>query len=554
MKKPRRADAGARSLAAIACACAAALTACGSSDSSGSADDRSRTLTAYFAASPDFVDPALTYTARGWTALWTTYTPLLTYRHEAGLAGTELIPGLAESLPRISPDGKTYRLRLRRGLRYSDGTPARASDFEHAIKRVLNLGSGGSWAYLPIAGAPEYLKARKPDGDISGIETDDAGGAITIRLTRSVGSFADALALPFAALVPSTTPFENATSDPPPGIGAFKVASSVPNRSLTLVRDRSFRGLPGVPVAKLDRVEVKVVTNQHRQIEDVIDNKVDWVQSPPPPDQMTLVEQRAKGRFEPFVLNSLAYVFLNHRVAPFDDERVRKAVAYAVDRRAVVRLFGGLLRTTCNFLPPNMQGYERLDPCPYGDPDGAPDVERAKALIREAGADGAAVTVWGSNDAVAAPVTQYLADAFNAIGLDATPKLVDASTYRQTVGNEKTRAQAGFGQVVSDFPHPSNLMSLVTGNGIQPTNSLNWGNVDNPRINALADRADAMPDLARAAPDYAQIDRLLVEDADLVPLGNFELAKLVSERVDFDSFIDHPVFSGDLSLLTFRAP
>ena len=88
----------------------------------------------------------------------------------------------------------TYKLKLREGLKYSDGTPVKASDFEHAIKRVLNLESGGSAFYLVIEGAQDYLDAGKADGDISGITTDDKTGDITIKLTAPDGSFTHVLA------------------------------------------------------------------------------------------------------------------------------------------------------------------------------------------------------------------------------------------------------------------------------------------------------------------------------------------------------------------------
>jgi peptide/nickel transport system substrate-binding protein len=91
---------------------------------------------------PDYMDPALAYTLEGWNSLWTVYTPLVSYKHEEGAAGAELIPGLAEALPEISNGGKTYTLKLRPDLKYSDGTAVKASDFEHTIKRVLNLESG----------------------------------------------------------------------------------------------------------------------------------------------------------------------------------------------------------------------------------------------------------------------------------------------------------------------------------------------------------------------------------------------------------------------------
>src|SRR5215212_6156841 len=157
------------------------IAACGGDDDDGGGDGggasggeakKGGSITISQTSQPDYMDPALTYTVNGVEPLWLVYTPLVTYAHEEGQAGAKLIPGLAEDLPDISKDGLTYKLKLRDGLKYSDGTPVKASDFEHTIKRVLNLESGGSAFYLVIEGAQNYLDAGKEDGDISGITTD----------------------------------------------------------------------------------------------------------------------------------------------------------------------------------------------------------------------------------------------------------------------------------------------------------------------------------------------------------------------------------------------
>src|SRR5918992_5422809 len=132
---------------------------------------------------PDFMDPALTYTVNGIEPLWLVYTPLLTYSRTGDAEKDSLvIPGLAEDMPEISEDGKTYKLTLSKGLKYSDGSPVKASDFEHTVMRVLNLESGGSAFYLGITGAQDFVDAGKCNGDISGIETNDQSGNITINL------------------------------------------------------------------------------------------------------------------------------------------------------------------------------------------------------------------------------------------------------------------------------------------------------------------------------------------------------------------------------------
>src|ERR1700744_5539800 len=145
-----------------ACALAAlGLTACGGggssssggSSSTGSGGNEGGTLLGAYAAFPDYLDPALSHTSEGWTALYDTYIPLLTYAHANGKAGGKVIPGLAAAMPEVTDGGKTYTLTLRKGLRYSNGEPVVASDFTHALERVFVLNSSGSYFYEDIVGA-----------------------------------------------------------------------------------------------------------------------------------------------------------------------------------------------------------------------------------------------------------------------------------------------------------------------------------------------------------------------------------------------------------------
>ena len=508
------------------------------------------TFTGYYTSFPDYMDPALSYTQEGWTSLWTVYTPLLTYKHAEGADGATLVPGLAEAMPTISDDGLTYTLKLRSGLKYSDGSPVKASDFEHTIKRVLNLESGGSSFYTnSIEGAEEYQKAGKEDGDISGITTDDATGDITIKLKKKDGSFNFYLAMDFAGLVKGDTPFSNATDKPAVGVGPFKLEAVQPGRGFKLVKNANFTALPNTPLAKADEIDITVVKNARRQAQDVIANTVDWLQDPPPADQLRELRANYKDRYKEYVTNSTYYYFLNQDVAPFDDPKVRQAVAYAVDERALARVFGGLLAPSCNFLPPGMAGYEKIDPCPWGDPNQAPDIEKAKALIKEAGVEGQSVQVYGNDEDPSTPVAEYMSDLLNQIGLKAKPRIIEGSTYFQTIGNAKTKAQIGFANWFQDYPAPSNFLFLVDGASIQPTNNQNFGNVNDPEINQLIKTANENPDVKAAAGDYAAVDKKLVENPFVLPYGNRKLTKITSERVAFDGLLWHPVYSADLTTL-----
>jgi peptide/nickel transport system substrate-binding protein len=120
----------------LALVAALALSACGSSSSSSSGTEGG-TLKATFGSFPDSLDPGLAYTGEGSTAVYDVYVPLLTYAHASGSAGSKVIPGLATALPKIGDGGRTYTLTLRKGLKYSNGKPVKASDFAAAIERLV---------------------------------------------------------------------------------------------------------------------------------------------------------------------------------------------------------------------------------------------------------------------------------------------------------------------------------------------------------------------------------------------------------------------------------
>jgi len=535
-------------------ALALALFGCGDDDDGddgAGGGKQGGSITISQSSQPDSLDPALSYTVQAWEPLWLVYTPLLTYKHAEGKEGGELIPGVAEELPTISPDGKTYRLTMRKGLRYSDGTPAKASDFEHTIKRVLNLESGATALFAVIDGATEYVEAGEPKADIPGIDTDDRTGEITIRLTEPDGTFSNVLAMTFAGLVPGETPFKNLTEDPPPGIGPYKFTESVPNRQFVLEKNSRF-SLPGIPKGNLEKITTVIVKSRAREAQDVITGKLDYMIAPPPPDLKPEIKAKYSDRYEEHVTNSTYYLFLNVRVPPFDKKEVREAVNYGVDKPALARLFAGELAPGCSFLPPGMPGYDKsldVEECPWGNPNEPPNLERARQLIEDAGAKGAEVTVWGDTFDPDDKVAEAYADMLNKIGLDAKPKILDYAVFNQTVGNAKAKAQTGVTGWLQDFPHPKTFFFLVDGKSIQPTNNQNFGNVDDPEITSGIAELNREPELTdEVANRWGELNKQLVEQGWIVPFGHRKSSTFMSERMDFENCsVFHPLYNNDYS-------
>ena len=538
------------------------IAACGGDDDDGDGTSgggggeakNGGSITISETSQPDFMDPALTYTVNGIEPLWLVYTPLLTYpRTGDAVKDSLVVPGLAEDMPTISKDGKTYELTLRKGLKYSDGSPVKASDFEHTVGRVLNLESGGSAFYLGITGAQDYIDAGKCDGDIKGIEADDKTGKITVNLDAPDGSFTNVLAMWFVGLVPGDTPCKNLTENPPPGVGPYKITESVPNRQFVMEKNANWPDLGAdLPAGHVDKITAKIVKSAQRQAQDVISGELDYMQDPPPADIKPEVKAKYSDRYKEITTASTYYMFMNNRVPPFDKKEVRDAVNVGLDKPALARLFAGEVAPGCSFLPPGQPGYDEaldVEDCPWGNPNDPPDIEKARQMIKDAGVAGAEVTVYGNNDDPTDKVTEAYADQLTKMGFKAKPKILDGGVYFQTIGSAKEAPQTGFANWFQDFPHPKNFFFLVDGKSIQPTNNQNFGNVDDPEITKGIAELNQEPEMTdEVAAQWGELNKKLVERGWIVPYGHRKLATFLSERMDFDNCARfHPVYFNDYS-------
>jgi peptide/nickel transport system substrate-binding protein len=536
----------------LALALIAGVSACGSTSTSSKSGG---TVTVLMGTAPDSLDPALGATTQAYEATWITYTGLVTYAHASGEAGAKLIPGLAESLPTVSSDGKTYTFTLRKGLLYSNGTPVKASDFAHTIERAIKLGWGNKELLTEnIAGGEAFDKSKA--SSISGIQTDDATGRITIKLVAPYGSFLNVLAFPATGLVPSGTPMKSLPNSPPPGVGPYEIASVVPNKSFSLVRNPSFASdtIPGVPTGHVD-VNVKIVSNNQSEAEQVLAGSADVFDynDTIPPTLLSQVESQASGRYAKEPTVSGEYFFLNVKAKPFNSPLVREAVNYAIDRRALQRLDSGMLEPACFFLPVGMPGHP-TSACPYGDPNAAPNVSKAKELVQQSGLAGTPVTVWGQSRSPHKEFVDYYASMLNAIGLKATEKIVADAQYYATVGNLSTKAQTGWLSFSQDFPNPIDFYQLLDAKSILPTENHNLSQVNDPHIQSELASLGPVPSsrLGTVVSRWQALDQYTAQKAYMAVFGYDEVPKFFSDKVDFGSAVFHPVYGNDWSSLQLK--
>ncbi len=541
----------------VAALAAFGVAACGGdSGSSGSGSgggsgngggDINVTMTSF----PDYVDPQLSYTTEGWEVLYNVYTPLLTYKHAKEEAGTEVVPGLAKAMPEVSADGKTYKLTLRPNMKYSDGTPIKASDFTYAIQRLFKADSGGSVFFEPIVGATDYADGKAPT--ISGITTDDATGDITITLTEANGTFNDLLALPFSAPVPPSTPLDkDATNNPPPGSGPFMISKVEAPQSLTMERNPNFKtvkdaGATEVADAHVDKITVTQNKSNSAQVTGIEQNTTDFMHDPPDADRLAEVKSKFANRFR--MVNSINtyYFWMNTQTAPFNDIRVRQAVNYAIDPEALNRVFGGRLHPTQNILPPGMPGYQENKPYPT-------DMAKAKALLAEANPADKNITVWTDDEPDRKRIGEYYHDLLTQLGFNATLKVIAGDVYWTTIGNQSTPdLDTGFADWFQDFPHPDDFFRpLLNGKNILPTNSNNFSHVAIPELDAKMDALRAQQLTDDVKKQYADLDKAYMDQAVWAPYGNEEFTTFLSERMDFDKAYRHVLFSQDYSAFALK--
>jgi peptide/nickel transport system substrate-binding protein len=539
----------------LAVASCLALAACGSDSGSGTDDSGAKGGSIKIGSVlPDSYDPVLFQTVQANQPLQLVYTGLVTYKHAEGADGTELIPGLAEAMPTVSADKKTYTFKLRPNLKYSDGTAVKASDFEHTIKRLNFLGGPFASFTSQIEGIEDYQKAKKASADISGIEADDATGEITVKLSVADGKFLYAIGLANAAPTPaSKAPFKSSREIP--GIGPYTINVINPTREYILTKTPGFN-IPGIAKGNIDKMTVTKATVP-KMTQDVIDNKVDFMTEDPTGDLLPQVKAKYSNRFrlDPNPPNTY-WFFLNESVKPFNNLKARQAVNFAIDSSALQRIFGGRLEPTCNFLPPSYAkvGYVKRDPCPYGDPAGPGDIAKAKQLVEESGMKGETVTVWGNNKEPRPAIVDYLRDVMTEIGFKAKTRILDQQVYFGQIGDKKTKAQAGFTDWYQDFPHPADFFEPnLSAAALASSPTFNFQFKSDPKLDAALKKLNPEADASTVAAEWADVDKLVIDGAHATVYGNELSSSFFSERMDFENCSGvHPVYKNDWSLFCLK--
>jgi peptide/nickel transport system substrate-binding protein len=476
----------------------------------------------------DYIDPALSYNTTAWSLIDTTCARLMTYPDKRPPEGYRLVPEVAIRAPSVSRDGKTWTFTLRSGFRFSNGDPVRASAFARAIARTLAPGveSPGAEYTREIVGAEDVQAGRTalPAGVVA------RGNRLVVRFKRPVPDFPARTTMPFFCAVPPALPADPEGVSAFPGAGPYYVADYRPGQSLTIRRNRYYAG--GRP-HYVDGFVADLGIASSRAILDRIERgEADWglaARQDYFDPERRLVAKYGLNRTQFFVkpgLSQVSFSLNNSRPLFRDNPRLRRAVNFAVDRRALVLANGSPLfaRTTDQFLPRGLPGFNDARIYPLT----APDLSRARALASGRTRGGKAVLY-----TIDMPSTLARAQLFSQqlakIGLDVQVKGIPGPAYLVRLYSRDEPYDIAFHAWGPDYLDPfTYINTLLDGRLIGTSNAARFNSA---KYNALMRRAAVLRGAARYRA-YGQLDVKLARDAaPSVPLFALNESTLVSKRV-----------------------
>jgi peptide/nickel transport system substrate-binding protein len=477
---------------------------------------------------PDSLDPALAYRSDAWQVLANCGEGLVAYRPAAGRAGARVVPALAEALPRISGGGRRLVFTLRPNARF--GPPAsravQPSDVKASIERLFLAGSPGRGLFRDIRGAAEF--ERTHSGGISGIVARDDVDEIEFRLTGPDPAFLRVLALPFAFVVPQGTPPADQSTADLSTAGPYHITDYAPGAHIELEPNPGYvPGAAGPATPGPDRIDVRLGLDAAAAVRGVAAGTIDYVQ--PRPGSKEIAAAQAAGsraRIHRWVEGTTYYFFMNTRRAPFNDVRVRRAVNLAIDRSALAAEFRGAAVPSSQVLPPGVPGRRDVEASP------APDIPRARALVRAAGAKGAPVVVWGHTTEPSPAVTERLAATLRAIGLRATTRLWNHSEMLTALADPAAPSQIGYARWREDYPDGADWYPLLLSRaGIRTGGNLNYSLIGDGGLDRLIARAARTWGAGLRATRWSRVDRAVARLAPWAPYANSVRVDITSSRV-----------------------
>lgn len=486
---------------------------------------------------------------------------LFSYGDPTGAAAPPpVVPDVATAIPTtsnggITDGGKTITIHLRPGVKWNSSPPRQvtAADFVREFKMLCNpvspVGAPGYFT-ATIEGMSSYCAGfAKAPGTVSGITAyvnshnlpgvvATAPQTLTFHLLSSTPDFLYILTMGFCSArpieymnyVPDSATFRQHTlSD-----GPYEITSYVASKSFTLARNPAWEPstdpLRHAYVNKITVTEGLTSDNVQQQLQ-AGTGDMEWDVTPPAQNLPSLVSTHNSGLvIGPTAAGSASislgnYLALNQYAGPFTSKLVREAVAYAVNKNAIVQILGGksIASTTSQLVLPGNVGYiPNYNPFP--DNNGAGNPAKAKQLLAQAGKTGVTLKLLYSTTDPAPRVAQALQASLNAAGFHV--QLVPATQsdfygkYLEVPATAKRNVWnlAAAGWIPDWFGNNgrSTIVPLLTQPGLA---SNDFGGYTSSTVESFINAALSAPNAAVAAQNWQKADAAAMEDVANIPIN-----------------------------------
>jgi peptide/nickel transport system substrate-binding protein len=464
-------------------------------------------------AEPKSLDPATVTAVNDFRILVNIYEGLTRYK-----SGTlEVEPALAESWT-ISDDGTEYTFKLRSEVTFQDGTAFDAEAVKFNFDRMLDeehpYYDTGPFPLSFFFGAVKEVEAVDP---------------LTVKFTLNApyAPFLSNLAYPTGLIVSpaAVKSYGKDVGRNPVGTGPFKFAEWTSNEKVVVTRNEDYWG----DKAKTSTVVFRPITDANTRVAEMLAGGIDMMVEVPPTSlsQFQGEEFKVAEQAGPHVW----FLILNAKEGPFADKRVRQAANFAINKSAIVNdVLEGTAEVAAGPTPPAFSwAYNtELEPYPY-------DPEKARALLKDAGAEGAELTFYvteggsGMLDPVAMG-TAIQAD-LAAVGLKVKIETYEWNTFLGEV-NPGLEGKADMAEMAWMTNDPDTLPYLALRTGAWPAEGgFNSGYYTNPKVDELLEAARTSTDQAERARLYQEMQAIVRDDAPWVFVANWKQNAVTSDRV-----------------------
>ena len=464
-------------------------------------------------AEPKSLDPQAVTAVNDFRILMNMYDGLVRYK-----SGTlEVEPALATSWT-ISADGTEYTFKLRRGVKFHDGSDFDAADVEFNFDRMLDENH------------PYHHTGPFPlSFFFSAVEDVEAVDAATVRfkLNAPYAPFLSNLAYPTGLIVSpkSVREHDKEFGRNPSGTGPFKFAEWESNAKVVVTRNADY--WDGAP--SLEAVVFRPITDGNTRVAEMLSGGLD-VMVEIPPDSVAQFNGNGFNLLEQAGPH-LWFLILNAKEGPFTDKRVRQAINYAIDKKTLVeQVLQGTAEVASGPTPPAFSwAYnESLQPYPY-------DPEKAKQLLQAAGHENASLTFYvtegGSGMLDPVPMGTAIQADLAKVGVDVKIETYEWNTFLGKV-NPGLEGKADMAEMAWMTNDPDTLPYLALRTDAWPDKGgFNSGYYSNPEVDKLLEAARQSTDQAERAKLYQQMQEIVHEDAPWAFIANWKQNAATSDSV-----------------------